>query len=812
VVAVVGTRSRAPEHRPPSGRVVRNPWRHTRREALAESWTMVQSTDLGAAPRTRREAPEREVAVLSPPGGLSLRAQTPAAVRSVLPPSRRELRRAEHANQARPRVAFRPDVEGLRAVAVVLVVAFHAGLGLPGGFLGVDVFFVISGFLITSLLVDEVRATGTICLVDFYARRARRILPAACLVLVVTAVAAAVALPALDRPALADDLRSAAFFVANWHFAGVSTDYFATADNSPVLHYWSLSVEEQFYLLWPALVLLVAGRRAARRARRRAPRDTDRRLWTMLAPVALVSLALSAATTAPGGPWAYFGTHTRAWELAIGAAVALARPHLHRLTETQAIVAGWTGLGTVLVASRALGDGTLVPGVLLIVPVAGAAAIVAAGARTQQGAAALLGRAPLATLGRLSYSWYLWHWPCLQLARRVWGAPAEDDLPPPDVALWLRLAAVLVALGLAALTFRYVEEPVRNARALRPALRRSLPAGAALIAATVMVAVVALPDPRAGSTLPATVAAAATPAPVPTPSASTRPARTPPVDRSSRLPAPLLRLAMTPAAARSDQGPSRDCFAGFGPRSAPPDCRFGDPAGAGVVVLFGDSHAAAWLPALDVAARRHHWQLWFWAKSGCGYADVREFLATYHREYTECSDWRRSALARVAALPRVDLVVVGRSLSYLGELLDAGGTQLDRAAAAPVWAVGADRTLAALAAGGRKVALLRDVPRPGFDVPACLSEHLDDPAACAFRRARHVHADAQVWAAESAALAARHVDLVDLTSTICPGEPCQVVSPGGAILYRDEHHLTATFSREVGGPVGKALARYLRAP
>jgi peptidoglycan/LPS O-acetylase OafA/YrhL len=781
---------------------------------------MVQPTTLGAAPRTRREARERRAAEsepisrpVSPPVDVpSFPLQKPLPEgelrlsATVLPASRRDRRRAEHGLPLRPRVAFRPDVEGLRAVAVVLVVAFHARLGpLPGGFVGVDVFFVISGFLITSLLVDEVRATGTIRLTDFYARRARRILPAACLVLVVTAIAGAVVLPGVDRPQLATDVRSAAFFVANWHFAALSTDYFAAPDSSFVLHYWSLSLEEQFYLLWPVLVLVVAGRRrAARRARRPGPRDTDRRLWAALAPIVLVSLALSAATTAAAGPWAYFGTQTRAWELGVGAAVVLSRPYLYRLTETQAAVGGWIGLSAVLGSALLLGDRSLVPGVVLLLPVAGAAALVAAGARTQLGAAALLGSGPLAALGRLSFSWYLWHWPCLELVRRVWGGPAQDDVPPPDVPAALRLAAVLASLGLAVLTFRFVEEPTRNARWARPAVRRSLPAAAVLAAGTVLLAAAALSDhePAVAWAAPASAAMAA-----PSPTVPGRP--TTPVSRASRPVVPPETLTMTPAQARADIAPTRDCFAGFGPASAPPDCRFGDPKGTKVVVLFGDSHAHAWFPALAAAARRNQWQLWFWAKSGCGYADVRQFLASFHREYTECTDWRRSVLARIHALPQVDLVVVGRSISYLSELLDSDGTQVHREAAVSLWSRGADRTLATLVADGRRVALLRDVPRPGFDVPGCVFRHAKQLTACSFPRTSHVLPDRAVFDAEKSALAARGAAVVDLTSAICPGDPCRTVDHAGAILYRDGHHLTATYARELTGPLGQALARLL---
>ena len=288
--------------------------------------------------------------------------------------------------------------------------------------------------------------------------------------------------------------------------------------------------------------------------------------------------------------------------------------------------------------------------------------------------------------------------------------------------------------------------------------------------ATVALAVLALPD-REPAVAPPTTAAGA-----PTTSAAPRPvpARSTPASRSSR-PAVALpgALTMTPAQARADVAATRDCFAGFGPRTAPAGCRFGDAAGTKVVVLFGDSHADAWFPALDTVARRNHWQLWFWAKSGCGYADVPEFLTAYHRAYTECDDWRRSALARIDALPRVDLVVVGRSISYLGELLDPKGELLDRTAAAPVWSAGADRTLAHLDASARNVVVLRDVPRPGFDVPACVSQHRRDLRACAFPQARHVLPDRSVFDAERSVLAARGASVVDLTAAVCPGTPAR---------------------------------------
>src|SRR5476649_2483647 len=238
---------------------------------------------------------------------------------------------------------FRPDVEGMRAVAVLLVVAFHAGMAaLAGGYVGVDVFFVLSGFLITGLLLDELKRTGTLSLPRFYARRARRLLPMATLVLVATVALAHRYLPPLDFASLTGDVRAAALYFSNWHFAALSTDYMSDPNKSPVLHYWSLSVEEQFYIAWPLLLLAVTA------IGRRTWQARVRRVAIGLAVLGLGSVALSVFTTAADGPWSYFGLHTRAWELSAGAGLALARPHLPKLSPGVAGILGWAGLAMVV--------------------------------------------------------------------------------------------------------------------------------------------------------------------------------------------------------------------------------------------------------------------------------------------------------------------------------------------------------------------------------------------------------------------------------------------------------------------------------
>jgi hypothetical protein len=236
---------------------------------------------------------------------------------------------------------------------------------------------------------------------------------------------------------------------------------------------------------------------------------------------------------------------------------------------------------------------------------------------------------------------------------------------------------------------------------------------------------------------------------------------------------------------------------------------FGDPAGTRDVVLVGDSHAANWFPALDAAAKSRKWRLHFWAKSACGYADVTQWLAPYRRTYTECAQWRASVLRHVAALPRVDAVLVGRSVSYLGQMVGPDGNLLDRRAAAPVWDAGAARTVRTLLEKTRRVVLLRDVPRSDEDVPTCLSANTGSPDACAFPRARGAYADAEVYAAEGTAAATEGVTVLDPTALVCPGAVCPVISPDGAVMYRDLHHFTATYSRELAADVGRAVAPLL---
>ena len=353
---------------------------------------------------------------------------------------------------------YRRDIEGLRAVAVLLVVLYHCGITLlPGGFVGVDVFFVISGYLITGLLLRELRTRGTISITGFYGRRVLRLLPAASLVIVTTVLASAWWLPSGRRQAVLLDALHTMGYAINFRLAAVGADYLnADAVPSPLQHFWSLAVEEQFYLLWPPALLAITliGRPAVSRLR------------TALLVIVAGSFVLSVWQTTANPLWAYFGAHTRAWELGVGALLAFAP--LDRLRPRAARSLGLLGLLAVLAAAVLFSATTAFPGSAALLPVAGAAAIIAGGIIAPS---PLLVTAGMQAIGRLSYSWYLWHWPALTIAPFVVGY---------DLAWWQNLAVAAGAFGAAALTYGLVENPARGLRKLRQTPWRAIVAGAAM--------------------------------------------------------------------------------------------------------------------------------------------------------------------------------------------------------------------------------------------------------------------------------------------------------------------------------------------
>jgi peptidoglycan/LPS O-acetylase OafA/YrhL len=680
---------------------------------------------------------------------------------------------------------FRPDLEGLRAVAILLVLLYHAHVpGFGGGFVGVDVFFVLSGFLITGILIRDLDATGTISLGAFYARRARRLLPAAAVALVVTLLASAVLLAPVEIADVARDGLAAGLYVSNIGFALQATDYLQAGQApSPLLHFWSLSVEEQFYLLWPALLLLAA----------RSVGRSHRVLATVMASVTVASLVASVALTQVAAPWAFFAPVTRAWELGLGALVAVMAAGSLRLGRRTAIAAGLLGLAGIAGAGIGLSNDTPFPGVAATVPVLGSALVIAAGLGRQAGPVSrLLTVAPMRWLGRISYSLYLWHWPLIVLPAAALGA----SLPT-----YGRVALAVVAIPIAAASQRWIEEPFRHGRWIGQAPRRTFAAAGALMLAVGVVAVSlgALSSPASGDGRAAASSisdaeldrAYADGLDVAIPSGTTRPAPSsepsaPPRTAPGRVPADLVpELAL----ARDDlpriYGDGCHLSA---PETASPACVFGSVASEQVVVLFGDSHAAQWFPALERLASSHGWRLLSLTKSSCPAADVTTWSTSLKREYSECDEWRRGALERIA-LEHPWLVVISDSRDYT---LWSEGAPVPAAEGGALWNGGLERTLANLAAVAGRVVLIGDTPRAQVDPPVCLSRHPEDVLACA--SPQRLALDSARLAEERAVAATAQAGFVDPTAWVCPSEPCPVVI-GRLLVYRDEHHMTATFAR-----------------
>ena len=723
---------------------------------------------------------------------------------------------------------FRPDVEGLRGIAVLLVVLFHAGLPVPGGFVGVDVFFVISGFLITGLLLRERERSGSIDFLRFYARRVRRLLPAAAVVLLACLPVAYLLVAPLDRPSVTLDAVAAALSVANIRFALTTGDYFASiASPSPFLHFWSLGVEEQFYLVWPALLLVASWRR---------PRVGAA---IALSLVLVGSLWASAVVTDASPAWAFYVLPTRAWQLAAGGLLAIGAPQLARVPAGIRVAVAWAGAVLLAWSAFTLDSSVAYPGLVAVMPTVAAAALI--GASTGPGPRLLLERAPVRFLGRISYSLYLWHWPILVL-----GALAAGGALSVTGRLELAAVAVLVA----AASWAVVEEPFRRGfrgLAARPA--RTLALGLTTIVVVAgfasaldlagnsalgavpgsvlagMTANVVSPAP-AGVATPGPAASAAnatdqrtgagssgepSPAPESSAASSSSPLTSIATPRPTpvHMPAPTLPQPTGPYAlpanvrpplvdARSDEDPLRSdgCLAFESATTPAADCVFGNPKGAFTVALIGDSHAAALFPAVEAVAVQHGWRLVAFTKVACPFIDMRVVDIYLKREYRECAAWRDAVVTAVNALhPDLALVTMSR---WIYPVLPADETTASQGAAL-------GRMVGRLQAG--RVAIIDDPPMPSIDVPACLSAHLGDIRACSTPRAVAYSSD--IGLRERIAAQATGAGVISLASSVCSGNPCPAVV-NGMIVYRDTHHLTATFARSLAPALDRGIAAILK--
>ena len=667
--------------------------------------------------------------------------------------------------------SFRPDVEGLRAVAVVAVLLYHAGVPFAGGgYVGVDVFFVISGFLITGLLVRELEKTGTVSLARFYSRRAKRLLPLTVVVLAVVVVMSWLLFDPVRMEEFSFGVVAAGLYFMNWLLAARAADYFAAGlEASPVQHFWTLAVEEQFYLVWPVLILTAAW------WSRRSGLGLRPVLAVAFAAVVVSSLAYSVYSTHVQAGAAYFSTLTRGWELALGGLLALVpASRFGQLPRMAAGVVAAAGLAAIAFSTLRFDDDTLFPGYAALVPTLGTAAIIAAGFGSAALPSRLLALGPVRHVGRISYSWYLWHWPPLVFAAAIWGrlSPLEG------------VAVLAASYAPAVLTNRFVEKPFLHSETLSRYPRKALALGGACTAASVGLGLALFALTPVVPEAPENKVAGA---------AALQEGR--PIQKSAKAVHPTPREAE-----KKENRPrmySDGCHLDL-EETRSPDCVYGNPSSDTTVVLFGDSHAMQWFPALDELAKERDWRLVGLSKSACPPAEISVYSTGLRREYRECEEWRERTLGRIVWEENPSLVVTSMLNRYQAR---EDGRRLDREASNRAVVEGYVSTLETLRSSGAPVAVIEDVPRPDKDVPECVSQSLDRLQDCAFPRKEALgEPRVNVRAAEEV----EGASLIDPAPVVCPGEACPAVV-GDVLVYRNGAHLTRTYVNSLTPWLGEQL-------
>lgn len=640
---------------------------------------------------------------------------------------------------------FLPEIQGLRAVAVGLVVIFHLWpSAVPGGYVGVDVFFVISGYLITGVLVRSALRDGFISLIDFYSRRARRLLPVAMTVLAATFAGMFVFLPEARWEETATQIAASALYLQNWILAWLSVDYLGSEQAaSPVQHYWSLSIEEQFYFIWPLVMIATL---FVARLRGFSVRKT---FIIALALIFAASLIASVFLTAHNPAQAYFVTHTRIWELALGGLLALTVHNLNSLTHRFRIAVFATGITAILWSAFAYSPATAFPGVAALVPTFGTVLVIFAG-DIRFGPFRGLNARWLSWIGDRSYSIYLWHWPLIVFY----------GVYQPEIGLMDGIGLISVVIILSHLSYEYIEQRYRHSK-----MRREWkPLGYAFTSIAACVIAVGAMQYSVASKAEAH-RDAADPR-YPGPAALVAGADVPDVE-------PIPALAAL----------KRDLPVVYGDGchqnqtdAEPTSCILGNLGGKKTIAIMGDSHAAHWVPALERIAQENGWRFVTFTKSACSFSRIEARLQG--KPYPSCMEWRENAIAKIKELG-VDIVFTSQSRGHgVGEAVAEGMRS--------VWREIMD--------SGSSVIAIHDTPWMPFKPGDCLS--LGKPEDCVAPRADVEAKNVTAYAASTVP----GVRVVDLTNAICGPEVCESVV-GNIIVRHDAHHLTATYSA--------ALAPYL---
>lgn len=698
----------------------------------------------------------------------------------VRPEHREPLQRA-----SAPAHAFRADVQGLRGIAVTLVVAYHSIFRDSGGFVGVDVFFVVSGFVITRILAAELADTNTLSLAAFYARRVRRLLPALCAVLLFVAAGSALVLTPLGNlQTVARTGVASALFSANGALFFMTGGYFDTAaEANPLLHMWTLAVEEQFYLVFP-LLMLVSWRLAKRLSR--SPRQT---LVMVIGAVAAMSLALCVYLTfSAGAPFhfltvnsrfGFFGSPSRAWEFCAGAVIALSESRIReilgrRLSE----LSGLVGLVGLVVTVVAFDSATPFPGYAALLPVISTALILSGGCRPGGYVSGILGQRWLVWVGDQSYSWYLWHWPLIVFLR----------LLAPQAPAWAVVGAALTGLVLAWLTGVVVESPIRRNRRI-----------VGFRAAALAVVCTLVPSGAFGALLIS----------------------------ADHPPARIRQLAID---ARPHLDSTQLCTANLPGSAQTQKCTWTVPAAKGTLLLLGDSNAGQFAePALSIA-RERHLNLVLATYGGCPFADVSSTYLTAGHDTQACNAFIRAWAAEVVRTRPALVMLASASTDYIYSTVvrfdsldgrrsasldgEQSTSSLQRKAA--LWGQGVSSLLTPWAEAGVPTLLVNTVPHfANFDLRLCpaITAARDSSKCATSAPTEKLRLESELTSGVEDAAVAQFpgMSTLNLFDSICGGPTCSTFRDG-RFAYRDGGHLSVPFVMSLEPEIRRAVDRVLAAP
>lgn len=688
----------------------------------------------------------------------------------------------------------RRDIEGLRAVAVGVVVASHLLANPAGGFVGVDIFFVISGFLITGLLLREYERDGKISFREFYARRVRRILPAAILVLLVTCIAARIVFFESRARQTYEDSIWAALSMANWHMASNGTDYFqSTLPPSIVQHYWSLAVEEQFYFVWPLLIVAIGWF-----ATRRKGLSVRASLTVALSLVVVMSFAWALWQTPRDTTVAYFSTFTRGWELGLGGLLSIAATRLRALPRPVSFILVWGGLAAIVYATIYTEADQSFPAPGALPATLGAVALIAGGCSSRALFNPLLENPLFRFIGQISYSLYLWHWPVIILTETLMVKGSAEQIA----------VSLVASIALATASFYLIEQPIRSTSFLsrktpaRPARRLSPRAGfgysvALVVGAVVLVGVALVPESVKGAE-----ASPVWPTTMPSKSqtgSTTAPSGDAAADWSTKIDAAV------GASTFPSLNPSLDKLADSRARewkecgnvnlAQEAKCHYGSDAAKKTVVVLGDSIAISWIPAVRAAYEDKGWQVQGLTFGECPAARIDVVSSSQDRGFTEmCRAHQEFALARIKET-KPDLVLVSTTDGTLGRVVGAEGP----AAAAELQAAQVDALVQLATKETKVVVLAPPPPRPDlvscatrFSVPAdCLSDLADSWAT--------------LQAVDRAAATEAKVPYIDTKTWTCTASGSCPGFIGRTPVMADGVHLTDAISRQLGPLLSEAV-------